>query len=139
MSEPRRLMPGHFEFDSQHKILLLVAEGHIEDPEIMAAKDSIAAQVKRLKPSAGITDLSAVTDFDVSSEAMRAAARQPSPYPEAIPTFIVAPLDHLFGLARMYELFGSLNRTNLKVVRSRQEALAALGAPDAKFEPVDSE
>jgi len=129
-------MPGHFEFDSQHKILLLVAEGDIEDPEILAAKDTIAAQVSRLQPTVGITDLSAVTKFDVSSEAMRAAARQPSPYPEAIRSFIVAPKDHVFGLARMYELVGSRTRGNLTVVRSRQEALAAIGIPNPKFERV---
>jgi len=128
-------MPGHFEFDSQHKILLLVAEGHIEDREILAVNDRIAARVNRLRPSAGITDLSAVTKFDPSADAMRSAARQPSPYPEETPRFIVAPVDHVFGLARMYELFGS--RVNLKVVHSRQEALAALGIQNAKFEPVD--
>ena len=130
-------MPGHFEFDSIHKILLVVVEGDIEDAEVLLAKDRIANQVKRLQPSAGITDLSAVRRFNVSSEAMRTAARQPSPYPDSISTFIVAPADLVFGLARMYELIGSSARANLKVVHTRQEALDDLGVREPRFERVD--
>jgi len=132
-------MPYHFEFDKEHKILVLVAEGVADDAEIMTANQAIAAQVARLHPSAGISDLSRVTKFDVSGDAMRTAARQPSPYPDSIPRFIVAPQEYVFGMARMYEIVGYRTRSNLKVVRSMREALAALGMTDLpKFEPVDS-
>lgn len=132
-------MPGHFEFDFEHKILLMVAEGEIQETEILAAKGFMAETVSRLRPSAGITDLSRVTRFEVSSEAMRRAARQPSPYPPEIPTFIVAPQEHLFGLARMYELVGSTKRSNLTIVHSLEQALAALGVSSAKFETIVSD
>jgi hypothetical protein len=132
-------MPYHFEFDSEHKILVLVADGVADDGEIMTVNEVIAPQVARLRPSAGISDLSRVTKFDVSGDAMRTAARQPSPYPDSIPRFIVAPQEYVFGMARMYELVGYPTRSNLKVVRSMQEALAALGVTDLpKFELVDS-
>jgi hypothetical protein len=129
-------MPGHLEFDVEHKILLMVAEGEIRDTEILAAKSYIAEVVNRLRPSAGITDLSRVTRFDVSSETMRRAARQPSPYPPEIPTFIVAPQEHLFGIARMYELLGASKRSNLRVVHSLEQALADLRVGPAKFETI---
>jgi len=89
-----------------------------DDAEIMTVNQVFAAQVTRLRPSAGISDLSRVTKFDVSGDAMRTAARQPSPYPDSIPRFIVAPQEYVFGMARMYELVGYRTRSKLKVVRS---------------------
>ncbi len=131
-------MPYHFEFDPEHRILLVIAEGDVKDQEILNVNADIAAHVRELKPSAGISDLSSVTTFQVASATMRTAASQPSPYPEETPRFIVAPQDHLFGMARMYELAGHRTRSKLKVVRSREEALAALGVPNARFERVGS-
>lgn len=129
-------MPVHFEFDPEHRILLVVAEGDVQDAEILTINDLIGEQVNRLHPFAGISDLSSVTTFNVSSQAMRTAALQPSPYPEETPRFIVAPHDYLFGMARMYELVGNRTRANLRVVRRREEALAMLGVQNPKFEPV---
>jgi len=127
-------MAGHFEFDAQHKILLLVVEGDAGDEVIVSANERIAQQVNHLHPRAGISDLSGITGFNVSSKAMRMAAAQPAPYPEGTEWFIVAAEDHIFGMARMYEMAGS--RNNLKVVRSRQEALAALGVEKPIFKRV---
>jgi len=130
-------VPGHFEFDHERRILLLVAEGNIQEAEILYVKENIARAVAALNPVAGIADLSKVEKFDVSTDVLRTAARQPSPYAPETPSFIVAGSDHVFGMARMYEFFGAATRANLRVVHSREEALAALGALDAKFEPVN--
>jgi len=132
-------MPYHFELDVEHKILVLVTEGVVDDAEVVTVNQAIAAQVTRLHPLAGISDLCRVTKFDVSGDAMRTAARQPSPYPDSIPRFIVAPPVYLFGMARMYELVGYRTGSNVKVVHSMREALAALGIPNPpRFERVDS-
>jgi hypothetical protein len=131
-------MPSHFEYDSEHKILLLVFEGNLEDREILAAASNVTEQVRRIQPRAGITDFSAVTKVSVSSNAVRLAAERPSPYHEHTPIFIVAPEDHMFGLARMYGMVGHRTRSKLEIVRSRQEALASLGVPNARFEPLDN-
>ena len=48
-------MPYHFEFDSEHKILVLVVEGVADDAEIMTVNQVIAAQVDRLQSPAGIS------------------------------------------------------------------------------------
>ena len=42
----------------------------------------------------------------------------------------------MFGMARMYELSEGMDPVSLHVVRTRAEALATLGGPDAKFEPI---
>ena len=75
--------------------------------------------------------------FDVSSQALRTAALQPSPYPDETPRFIVAPSDYLFGMARMYQILANRPGEKLRVVRKRKEALAAVGARDPKFERLE--
>lgn len=127
-------MSYHFEFDSEHRILLLAYEGDVEGGDVEKANRDMAEHVARLKLSLGIADLSAVKTLDVSAETLRTAAKQPSPYPEETPRFIVAPTDYLFGMARMYQIMASRPHEKLRVVRSREEALAALGVRDAKFE-----
>jgi hypothetical protein len=129
-------MPYHFEFDSENRILLLVAEGDVQDAELLVINDVVGAHVKALQPAAGISDLSAITSFQISSDAVSTAALQPSPYPEETPRFIVAPQDHIFGMSRMFEMIGSRTRAKLKIVRNRDEALAAIGVKNPKFERV---
>ena len=130
-------MPHHFEFDDEHRILLLVLEGNVEGEEYSSLTAELRAQAKRMLPLAGITDSGGITNFNVSSQALRSAALEGSPYPEATPRYIVAPSDYLFGLARMYELVGNHSEGRLKVVRKMEEALADLGVASAKFRRVD--
>jgi hypothetical protein len=127
-------MPYYFEFDPAHRILLVVLEGDVGDHEMLKINDDIKAHVTDLNSSVGISDFSTVTTFRVATYTMRMAALQPSPYDEQTPRFIVAPRDHLFGLARMYQLIKSRTRANLQVVRSREEVFSALGVQNTKFE-----
>ena len=127
-------MAHHFEFDSQHRILRLVMKGDVQGEEIAALNPEIRAHVHRLQPAAGISDFSAVENFNVSAQAMRTAAVQPSPYPTGTPRYIVAPTDFLFGMARMYEQVADRPDSKLQVVRRIEDALTGLGAADARFE-----
>lgn len=127
-------MPYHFEFDSVHRILLVVLEGEIHGMEIEHINNDIRVHVQQLNPAAGISDFSPVTNFDVASFSLRSAALQPSPYPETTTRFIVAPTDYLFGMARMYEMIANRPMEKLRVVRSLKEALAILGVQDVKFD-----
>jgi hypothetical protein len=61
-------------------------------------------------------------------------AALPDPYPPGTSRFVVAPVDYLFGIARMYELVANRPNTKLKVVRSREEVFAILGIQNPKFE-----
>lgn len=97
------VMVFRFEFDDGHKILLVLAEGEIRKADVLSIHGVIATYVEPLHPAAGITDLAAVTRFDVSSEVLRTAAHQ-APYLQGTQRFIVAPEDRLFGMARIYEL-----------------------------------
>ena len=130
------VMPFRFEFDPEHRILLVLFEGDMRDSEALTIKAAVTSCMEQLRPAAAIADLSGVKTFAVSAQTMRTVGRRP-PYPEEIPRFIVAPQDHLFGMARMYELSEKKTEGKLVVVRSREQALAALGVKDPKFEPVD--
>lgn len=127
-------MPHHFEFDSEHKILLTVMEGDIDGPEIQITDEEMRAAIARTQPTAGISDLSRVANFNVPSHIMRnAAMRQPPPYPEHTPRFIVASSDFLFGMMRMYELVADRPGGKLMVVHRFEEALATLGVTNPHF------
>lgn len=130
-------MPHHFEFDHKHGILLTVMNGNIDGDEVQLIDSEMRARIVRTKPAAGISDLTGVTNFNVPSHIMRAAALQHPPFPPGTPRSIVASNDHVFGMSRMYELFADRPAGILKVVRSRQEAFSALGVTTPEFEALD--
>jgi len=130
-------VPHHFEFDARHRILLIAMEGDVQGFEIEQMNEKIREKVVSLNPSAGIGDFSSAKTLNVSSDVLRRAAFAPSPYPDSTPRFLVAPTDFFFGMARMYEMIANRPDEKLRVVRTRGDALAALGAPDAKFERLD--
>lgn len=128
----------HFEFDHDHKILLVILEGDIDEAYGRVINEEIRHHIARLDPSGGITDYTGVTSFNMSGDVIRRFAQTPAPYTSTTLWFLVAPRDHIFGMARMYQLFAGTSRPGLNVVRSRKEAYAALGLQNPKFERVDS-
>jgi hypothetical protein len=130
-------MPHHFEFNFEHRILLTVMEGEIEGLEIQTIDQDMRGRIVRMQPVAGISDLTGVTHFNVPGEIMRAAALQPSPFPPETQRFLVAPTDVLYGMSRMYELVADRPHGKLQVVRTREEALSALGISNPEFQPID--
>jgi hypothetical protein len=130
-------MPHHFEFDAEHKLLLIVIEGDVDGTEIAVINEEMRARILRMQPAAGISDLSLVRNFNVPAQVMRSAALQIPPYPPETPRFIVAPSDLLFGMSRMYELVANVPAGKLEVVRSREEALGRLGISNPNFEVLE--
>jgi hypothetical protein len=127
-----------FEFDPTNQILLARAEGRLTD-ELLAEfygavrKYSIATDAR-----AGIWDLSPVYDLAISSGFVRSLADQEPAMPDATrPRIIVAPTTIGFGLARMFQILGESTRPLLTVVRTMDEALAALGVESPHFEPLE--
>jgi hypothetical protein len=126
------------EFDREHRILLVVVEGEYGDADMLQLLGALRTVVIELDPLAGITDLSLVTSFRVTNSTMRSAAAQPSPFKDPTPRFVVATADFAFGMFRMYQGMGANTRDALSLVRSREEAYAALGVRDPRFERVVS-
>jgi len=130
-------MPHHFEFDDEHKLLLVVMEGDVDGAEIVKIDEELRARIIRMQPSAGISDLSRVRNFNVPAQVMRSAALQAAPYSAETPRFIVAPSDLIYGMSRMDELVANRPAGKLEVVRSREEALKRLSISNPTFQVLE--
>ena len=133
-------MSFKFEFDADSRVLRARFQGLVNDVILGDFYSQTAAYVERTSPRAGITDFSDVTSFQVSAAAVRTmAASAPSAKDPHFLRVVVAPAAHIFGLARMFQMFGEMTRPGMVVVRSLQEALDILGVAEPHFEPVDPE
>jgi len=132
-------MGFRFEFDPDNKILLARFEGRLTDELLAEFYRAIRRYSTSTDASSGIWDFSAVTEFAISSVLIRELARQAPAMPDATtrPRFIVVSETHAFGLARMFQITGETTRPLLSVVRTLDQALAALGAKSPHFEPLD--
>jgi hypothetical protein len=131
-------MAFRFEFDPVNKILLARFDGPLTEESLMgyyaaARKYSIATDA-----IAGITDLSSVTEFALSSEFIRQLASQEPAMPDATRRrSVVATQTHALGIFRMFQLAGDAKRPLLQIVHTMDEALTALGVQFPHFEPLD--
>jgi hypothetical protein len=129
------LMAYRFEFDSTNRILLCRFAGRVNDEDLKTFYRAAVRWIAILNPRAGITDLSALTSFEVTAETIRTLAKSlPSmPDPSHL-LIIVAASAHTFGMARMFEFEGEVKRLNVHVVRTIKEALAILGMQESQFD-----
>lgn len=118
-----------FEFDPANKILLARFEGRLTDELLTELYGEIRKYSIATDASAGILDFSAVSELAVSTKLVHQLAnREPAmPHATTRPRFIVAPSAAMFGTARMFQLLRWSKRPLLKVVRTLDDAFAALG------------
>jgi hypothetical protein len=133
-------MPYHIDFDSTNKIL----RGRFDDcvtDEILEEFYRVATEyVARMDPRSGLTDFSDVTSFTVSAQSVRKLARSEPAMPDSSRIrVVVAPPDHIYGIARLFQLAGEHTRPNLHVVRTLKEAWAILGVQKPRFEQIKIE
>ena len=131
-------MAYRFEFDSVNKILLLRVEGRFTDELLAQGRPAVRKYWAATTPSAGIVDFSSVTEFAVSTGFLRQMADQvlvvDAP---GSPIVMVAPATAVFGLSHMFQLLGDRKRPQLRVVRTLDEAYAALGVQSPQFAPLE--
>ena len=133
-------MSYKFDFDSTSRILRCRFEGRVTDDELTNYLRIVGQYVALTGPRGGVTDLSAVTSFEATSETIRTLARLPPAVPQmGRPRVILTASDHIFGLARMFEIAAEPMRPNLHVVRTLKEACAILGVQEFQFEPIQTE
>lgn len=125
-----------FEFDAVNNVLRTCWEGTITEA-IFWETYSAAGRFLAPRPACrGITDMSGVTKFEVSVEAIKKMAATPPVIRAELMHVIVAPKDDLYGLSRMFEILSEQNRPNLHVVKSMMEAQALLGISEPQFSRV---
>lgn len=128
-----------FEFDPVNKIPLLRFEGRLTDESVSEIHRTARIHWAATGARAGIADYSFVTEFALSAEVVRTLARYGAPMPEPAehPLLIVMPNTTGYGLARMYQIVGDLTQPLVRVVRTLDEALEALGVQSPHFESLE--
>lgn len=118
------------EFQEQGRRILQVGSGRLTGREIIQANEALLADGSRLKQlRISLVDLSDVDVVDVSTDDVRVIAgldTQLSRLTPGLAVAIVAPKDHVFGMARMWETLADTTGWDTKVFRVRAEADAWL-------------
>ncbi len=130
-----------FDFDPVHQILRSTFSGKLDDEELVNHQRVALPLVTSLDPRFAVIDLSGASPVEVTAHGMRALAKLPPAMPKMDrPRVVIAPSDHTFGMARIFEVEGEATRPNLHVVRSMKEAFAILGVEmdEVKFAPISA-
>jgi hypothetical protein len=132
-------MELRFEIDRGNKILLVRVEGRLTDELLAEIYQRVRTHTPAMDSGAGILDFSSVTDWALSSVFLQELAKREPAIGDATRRriVVVAPATVGFGLARMFQVLGESTRPLLEVVHTLEEALAALGAQSAQFEPLE--
>jgi len=132
-------MEHRFEFDPVNKILLMRVEGRLTDESLAELYRTAQKYWAATDASAAISDYSSVTEWAVSAELIRELANEEPAVtdPAKRPRIVIAPTAVGFGLSRMFQIVGESKRPLLEVVRTMDEALAALGIQSPHFEPLE--
>jgi hypothetical protein len=108
--------------DVSQRLVISTFSGELTDADLLSVYFLVRA-LPGLDPSfSEILDFSGITVATVSTSAIQEAARRPSNFNPASIHVIIAPQDHLFGLARMSQVFAEKTRPNVVVVRTISEA-----------------
>jgi hypothetical protein len=124
----------YFEYDAANRIFAVRMHGTITDSIFKACYSETPRHVPGREIRAALMDLTGVEQYDVSAAAMRDVSRLAPLFPDPTPRCVVAPQDHIFGMARMFQMTSPTGRDMLHIVRSMAEAYAALGITTPHFE-----
>ncbi len=124
------------EFDAKNNILRARLEGRVTDDILLDCYAAMARGAVSHPACRGIADVSGVTEFSVSSTAIKQLSKAPPAFPAASMRIFVAPQPHVFGMARMFQMLGEETRPNLHIVRTMDEAYRLLEVESPEFHPV---
>ncbi len=128
-------MGYRFELDRNNEVFRASLCGQIDDDEMRKYDANVRKVLAKLHLRAVIVDGSAITEFDVSSATIEyLAAFGAEVSDQAIPILMVAPPDHIYGMARMFQILSERKRPSVAVVRSGDEAYTKLGLTNLQFE-----
>jgi hypothetical protein len=96
--------------------------GEINDADILEHSSLIRSHPDFDPSFSEILDFSGVTGGTISAFAVKELSRRVSIYKPTSLHVVVAPQDHIFGLARMAEALAEKTKPNAVVVRTMDEA-----------------
>lgn len=126
-------MTSSFEFDPINKVVCWRLQGQVTEDLFAESLRLVADILAETNPTSGIIDFSQVTSFQISAETIKRVADSKPVFPTELPRVIVAPADHVYGMARMFAALSSDTRTNVEAVRTMEEAYQLLGIKEPEF------
>ncbi|MGA8273197.1 MAG: hypothetical protein WB919_16665 [Candidatus Sulfotelmatobacter sp.] len=125
------------DFDAKNNILRGSIEGRMSGALLLQYYAAAAKYMATHPPCRGILDFTGVSEFEVSTHAIREVAAAPPAFPDGYMRVLVIPRDYIYGLARMFQILGEKTRPDLYVVRTMDEAYRLLKVESPEFHPVD--
>jgi hypothetical protein len=108
--------------DTKQGIVVSTCFGELTDTEILDHTSRIRSHPDFDPSFSELVDFSEVTATTISTSALRALAGRASIFNPTSLHVVIAPQDHIFGLARMAEVFAEKTKPNVVVVRTLEEA-----------------
>ncbi len=124
------------EFDEKNNILRGTLDGRMTGAIFLDFYLKAAKYMESRPPCHGILDFTAVTEFEVSSAAIRQVAASPPVFPAGYKRVLVIPRDFIYGLARMFQILTEATRPELEVVRTMDDAYRVLQVESPEFRPM---
>jgi hypothetical protein len=113
--------------DVNQRLVVHIFSGELSDADILELP-SIVRSHPDFDPSfSEILDFSGITAGTVSTNGLVSLARRESSFRPTSIHVVIAPQDHIFGLARMAEVLAGRTRPQVVVVRTMDEARRILG------------
>ena len=122
-------MPAVLKIDPKRRIVLSTFYGEVTDEEVARHSAVIVADPDFRPEYSEIVDFSGVTRIAVSESILSGMAGAQSIFSRDSVHVVVAPADLAFGLARRYQVLATKTKPNLVVVRTLNDAYAALRVP----------
>jgi hypothetical protein len=113
--------------DVARRLVIHTFSGVLSDEDISDLPSKVRAHPDFDPTFFELLDFSGVTAGTVSTAAISAAAQRKTSFIPTARRVIIAPQDHIFGLARMGQAFAERTRPSVSVVRTMAEARKVLG------------
>lgn len=125
-----------FNYDAGSGTIRWSLEGRVSDELFWESLKALSEVLAKVPVKKGIVDFSRVTRFEVSNRAIHDLAASSPLMPAQFPRVVVASGDHVYGVARMFEMLSEETRPNLEVVRTMEEAYKLLDIKEPKFRAI---
>jgi hypothetical protein len=123
------------DFDARNNILRATVEGRLTSGLLLDFHAAATAFVVSEPPCRALVDLSRVTEFEVSTDAIRQVAAHPPLWPSISMRVLVIQKDVIYGVARMFQILTENTYPGLHLVRTMSEAYGLLQAVSPEFVP----
>ncbi|HEV2196729.1 MAG TPA: hypothetical protein VGR55_14190 [Candidatus Acidoferrum sp.] len=105
--------------------------GEVTQDEFAKAVSAIRSHSEFDPTFSELIDCTGITNVDVSTQFLQDAGAAPSIFNKDSKHIVVAPVDYLYGLVRMTQVFAEQTKPKVVVVRSLAEAYEMLGMKQA--------